>query len=415
MKTVILIALFLLTEILNVTASPVRPELLIIKPTITKMAAIIWNKASPLKVLSDTGAVYAGSPPTSIMVDPHASPLTRILYDNLKQLEGKHILFGQQDATSSGYGWRDTSGRCDVKDVTGAYPAVYSWDLMDFTLPGLDTVAGLKKIRKLTIEAYERGAVNSYCWHLFNLITGKNFYDTMRVVSRIIPGGDYNNKYKYELRKAAGYFGSLKGKHGELIPVIFRPFHEMDGNWFWWGNKFCSREEYKQLYKFTVEYLRDSLQVHNLIYAYSPDCKFSSEQQYLEHYPGDGYVDLLGMDNYWDFRFDGGNLDTAHKKLMIISNCAIRKNKLAALTETGQSNIPDSVWFTNKLLGALLGYPDKPVLSYVAVWRNSVKGFYTPYKGHPAEKDFIKMKGNPYLLFEDRLPKLYRKSKAVKN
>ena len=47
--------------------------------------------------------------------------------------------------------------------------------------------------------------------------------------------------------------------------------------------------------------------MHNFLYAFSPDCGFTTEAEYLERYPGDKYVDVVGMDNYWDFRPDGGD------------------------------------------------------------------------------------------------------------
>ena len=88
----------------------------------------------------------------------------------------------------------------------------------------------------------------------------------------------------------------MKGKHGEFIPVIFRPFHELNGNWFWWGGKNCTPDELKQLYQFTETYLRDKKNVHNLLYAYNTD-KFSSKEEYLK-VSGDEWVDIIGFDIY---------------------------------------------------------------------------------------------------------------------
>ena len=84
---------------------------------------------------------------------------------------------------------------------------------------------------------------------------------------------------------------SLKGDRQEYIPVIFRPFHELNGSWFWWGGKNCTPEEIKQLYRFTVAYLRDQKNVHNLLYAYNTD-RFTTKEDYLERYPGDEWVDI---------------------------------------------------------------------------------------------------------------------------
>ena len=95
-----------------------------------------------------------------------------------------------------------------------------------------------------------------------------------------------------------------------------------DGNWFWWGKNHCTVEEFKELYRFTVTYLRDSLQVHNFLYAFSPDCGFTTEKGYLERYPGDEYVDVVGMDNYWDFRPDGGDTSLVVLKSRILTKYA---------------------------------------------------------------------------------------------
>jgi len=341
------------------------------------------------------------------MVDKNATYETVALFYNLRNISGKKVLFGQQDATASGNGWYDNSGRCDIKEICGAYPAFYSWDFMDFTRPDTSNALAEIKIRKLTIEAYERGAVNSYCWHFWHPRTNKSFYDTTRVVKDLIPGGSLHKLYKEKLTLIATYANTLRGKKGELIPIIFRPYHELDGNWFWWGSHYCTVDEFKQLYRFTVSYLRDSLKVRNFIYAFSPDCRFNTEEQYLERYPGDAYVDLLGMDNYWDFNPKGSGLDAVHKKLMIISDYAQKTNKLAALTETGFSNLTDSNWFTRKLLKAVTGYPDKPKLAYIAVWRNNDRSFYTPPPGHPAVSDFMKFYKDSFVIFEDKLPTMY--------
>ena len=104
-----------------------------------------------------------------------------------------------------------------------------------------------------------------------------------------------------------------------MVPIVFRPYHEFDGDWFWWGKSHCTREDFISLWRFTVSYLRDSLDVHNFIYAFSPDNKFNSEAEYLSRYPGDGYVDLVGVDNYGDFGRDGKyNLEAGIKKLKIV-------------------------------------------------------------------------------------------------
>ena len=89
-------------------------------------------------------------------------------------------------------------------------------------------------------------------------MTGGNFYDTTQVVRHILPGGSYHATFKADLKIIADFAHNAKGDDGELIPIIFRPWHEFDGNWFWWGKNHCSVEEFKKLYRFTVTYLQRS-------------------------------------------------------------------------------------------------------------------------------------------------------------
>lgn len=182
------------------------------------------------------------------------------------------------------------------------------------------------------------------------------------------------------------------------------------------GEKYTSREDFIEVWQFTVSYLRDTLGVHNFIYAYSPDNKFSSETEYLERYPGDKYVDLFGIDDYGDFGRDGKyDLDAGVKRLKIISDLAIQKKKLAAFTETGLESIPNKTWWTEILLKTLKRENIK--LCYVLVWRNDVSSathFYAPFPGQVSAADFIEFYNDPFTLFENDLKDIYKKKMKLK-
>lgn len=339
------------------------------------------------------------------LVDDNATFATKALFANLMSVRnsGKFV-FGAQDATASGYGWSDDSGISDIEKVSGQRPQLYCWDFMNIATPhAMNYMEDTEKVRRLTCQAFYQGGIISYCWHAANPETGGSFYETGdSIVQKILPGGPLHKKLTDMLDQIAGYNKTLIGKNGEHIPVIFRPWHEFDGDWFWWGKKYCTDEEFKELYRFTVTYLRDTCGIHNFLYAFSPDINFSSEEEYLKRYPGDEYVDVIAMDNYWDFRYEEKNHDLSHNRLKILSDYADKTGKLAALSETGQCGIDDPDWFTERLLKSVFGYPDEKVkLSYIAVWRNSVQGFWTPYKGHPAEGDFIDFVNDPRVIMAD--------------
>ncbi|WP_316846837.1 glycoside hydrolase family 26 protein [Pedobacter psychrodurus] len=344
-------------------------------------------------------------------IDAKATAETKALFSNLKNLAGKAVLFGQQDALMYGVGWKGEYDKSDVKLVTGAHPALFGWDLeaiaKDDTDENLNENA--QKLKGYCLQAYKIGGINTLSWHVQNFVTGKNFYDTTKCVSSILPGGAKHTAFTKALDQVALLIKSLKTDKGTSIPVIFRPFHENTGNWFWWGKPFCSTEEYKALWQFTVQYLRDKKQLHNIIYAYSPDRTSGNFENYMERYPGDNLVDVLGFDNYYEFKDlnDEKSIDLAVKSIGQICNYAISKNKIAALTETGQEKIVQPKWFTtvfNKIMNDTEAYK----ISYLMVWRNAHTGhFYAPYPGHPSENDFKEFYNNPKTLFLKDLGDIY--------
>lgn len=346
--------------------------------------------------------------------DSRATEETKALFENLAELSNGHTLFGHQHATEYGHGWMGDENRSDVKSVVGSHPAVIGVDFSGFTGNTPDKILEAKNsVRKNVIDTYNRGGITTVAWHFVNPVSKGGFYwvDSLSkpAVKYIIPGGEAHYLYKNILRDIAAWDKTLIGKDGKQVPLIFRPFHEFDGGWFWWGADHCTREEFISLWRFTVSYLRDSLGVHNFIYAFSPDNKFKTEQQYLDRYPGDSYVDLFGMDNYGDMGRDGYDLNTAILKLKIVSDCAQSKNKLAAFTETGLESIPNKTWWTETLLPVMQA-DKKMKLCYVLVWRNdrqSPTHFYAPFPGQTSEADFKKFYADPYTLFETDLKNIY--------
>ncbi len=357
----------------------------------------------------------------SWLVDKNATNETAALFYNLKKLAKTNVLFGHQDATKRGVTNANTqwaneqhlpsvsSQKSDVKDVTGSYPAVYGHDFLHIanfqTGNWFSYEAQIAK--QLTIEAYNRGGVNTFAWHYQNPVSQGSFYwaqSPVVAVNKIIPGGSHHQVYKNSLKTIGDFAKSLVGADGKLVPVIFRPFHEFDGDWFWWGAAHCTPAEYKTLFQFTVTYLRDSLNVRNFLYGWSPDKNFTSEAQYLERYPGDAYVDLVGVDNYGDLATNISN-SVASSKLVIVSNYAKKANKIAALTETGLQNLTQTNWYTQKLQAVL--QLNKVEIAYALVWANTTSAFWTPYVGHAAAPDFNTFKNSEYIMFGDEAPKMY--------
>jgi len=348
--------------------------------------------------------------------DSRATSETVHLFQNLKKLPEKGFLFGHQDDLAYGVGWKYEPGRSDVHDVTGDFPALYGWELGRIELDqpvNLDSVP-FDRMREFIREGYERGGVITISWHLNNPLTGKTAWQPEPgTVASILPGGQKNALYRSWLDKIASFFLSLKGSKNELIPVIFRPFHELNGSWFWWGGKNCTPVEMKQLYRYTVSYLRDLKNVHNLLYAYNTD-RFASKEDYLERYPGDEWVDIIGFDIYQgnNIKKNEDFMAELDKTLHILDFLAQEKNKIPALTEFGYNGLPDSSWWTNVFFNIL----SKHQVAYALAWRNSgyqspaQYEFYVPYKGQGSAPDFVKFYGEAQTLFQKEATalKLYR-------
>ncbi|MDR6560530.1 MULTISPECIES: glycosyl hydrolase [unclassified Arcicella] len=349
-------------------------------------------------------------------IDKKATNETKALYQSLAKISKKNILFGHQHATEYGHGWFGDENRSDVKSVTGSHPAVIGVDLSGLSgRPSAQIAKTAQLLRKNVVDTYHRGGITTVAWHFSNPVSKGGFYwnDSVSVASitLIKPGGSHHEAYKEILKTIADFAKSVKGQDGTLAPMIFRPYHEFDGDWFWWGKSHCSREDFISVWQFTVTYLRDSLDVHNFIYAFSPDCKFHTEKEFLDRYPGDAWVDMVGMDNYADFGRNGKyDIQTGVKKLKIVADYAKKVNKLAAFTETGLESIPNPTWWTETLLKALKS--EKMNLAYVLVWRNDARSpthFYAPFPEQVSVPDFLKFYNDPYTLFENDLKDVYGK------
>ncbi|HEX7585341.1 MAG TPA: glycosyl hydrolase [Prolixibacteraceae bacterium] len=325
-----------------------------------------------------------------IPADKKATKETVLLLNKLSSSIGKGIMIGHQDDLVYGHSW-NVDGVSDVKQTAGDFPGVFGWELADLELghplsiDGVDFAIMKRKIQWVNAQ----GGVNEISWHCNNPLTGKNAWDvsSKEVVKSVLPGGEKNEVFVKMLDKLADFFLSLKDEKGQLIPVIFRPWHEHTGSWFWWGQNLCSKDEYVALWKYTVSQLQER-GVHNLLYAYSTGSGLKTSAEYLERYPGDEIIDILGFDEY-----QGGiagkerYMKSIAQEMGIILPLAKERHKIAVLSETGSESLPDPKWFTETLWPAIKDYP----IAYVLFWRNAhdkPTHFYVPYPGQASEADF---------------------------
>jgi mannan endo-1,4-beta-mannosidase len=335
---------------------------------------------------------------TTIKKSPVETKQTTALRVKLNKITKYGYAFGHQDDTNYGKNWHYEEGRSDVKDVCGDYPGVIGFDLGHIELDSCKNLDGVPfdKIRKEAVKQYLRGGIVTISWHLNNPVNGKSAWDVCdNAVASVLKGGTNYQEYQKWLSKVAKFLNSIVTPKGIKVPILFRPYHENTGSWFWWGAKFCTPEEYKALWHLTESTFKTH-GVNNVLYVYSPGGG-SSEAQYMERYPGDSYVDILGVDIY-QMDKDETFVKDVQYSFDFMTKVGKEHHKIIAFTETGFLCIPEANWWTKVLMPVIDKYP----ISYVMVWRNAwdrKDHFYGPYKGLASEPDFVKFYQSSKTLF----------------
>ncbi|MDA3822988.1 MAG: glycosyl hydrolase [Bacteroidales bacterium] len=353
------------------------------------------------------------------IVDKNATTETKALYSNLWRIQSEGFMFGHHDDLLYGREWYTEQGRSDVKDVCGDYPAVYSVDFAEI-MDDRNATSDLNDDRKRTIlEAKERGEVITACLHINNPLTGGDSWDNSdnTVVRKILEEGtDVNIKYKSWLDNLAAFVNDLKDGNGNLIPILFRPYHEHTQTWSWWGRSCTTQEEFISFWKFTVDYLVHDKNIHNLIFAISPQLDVAgSTDNLLYRWPGDDYVDFIGMDSY-----HGTNSSALSANAKNLANLSKEKKKPCGITETGLEGIRTgdgeyAQYWTNEILTPLLGKD----ISMVVMWRNKYDSahtghhFYGPWIGHSSSDDFVELYNSSFSIFSSDLPDMYTMAEGI--
>lgn len=358
------------------------------------------------------------------LVDKKATDNVKQIYTYLKAIgESESVLYGHQDDTFQKAGSADLTCS-DTSDVTGSIAGVFGIDVLALcgnelsasqynashgtSIP--DTKFGhVIAAAKTTNEAIKEGAIVTLSAHMPNFaaiqknenynsqtdpsfakydFAPSTFYDTSGdTMNNILPGGKFNAVYRAYLDMIAAYAEMVDGT------ILFRPFHENTGSWFWWGAAYCDAETYKNVYRYTIEYLRDTKNIHNMLFVYSPSNTGATTQaEYAVRYPGDNYVDIVGVDMYHNSPSTNDTwMQQLKEELKVVNQFAKNHGKLFTLTETGIANdtfegdnqtavlrkgngVKD--WY-NKVLDIV----SETDASYYLLWANFGKtnGFYSPY------------------------------------
>jgi hypothetical protein len=355
-------------------------------------------------------AVVVAACTTKKQAEPEKT-VAQQLMERLDTLRSKGYMFGHQDDPFYGLTWDYQPDSSDVKNVCGDWPAVMGFELGGIEMgdaKNLDSVPFTRMAEEI-IKHYERGGIVTISWHPRNPVTtidggglaGQKFPEgtawdvsDTTVVKQVLEGGEKHEKFLLWMRRVADFLDQLKTADGQKVPIIFRPWHENTGSWFWWGERLCTADEYKGLWNLLQDYL-NGRGFDNLLWAYSPGMAANlDEAKYLERYPGDDRISLVGIDGYqWGSKEDFvAQLDA---NLAMLTKFAADRGKIAALTECGLKNLTDPTWWTSTLTPVL----DKHQISYFLVWRNYKKEWFGPSPSQPDAPYFKEMYAKKNVLF----------------
>lgn len=287
------------------------------------------------------------------------------VYNFLKDSYGKVCVTGQQEST-----WKSSVDyEIDyIQEHTGKLPAIRGFDFMDNDFEGVT--------QRAKAWAAEGGLV-TICWHTgIDFSSGYNasLKDSLDWDKALTPGTPEFNDLVKGMDRAVPYLQELEK---EKIPVLWRPFHEMDGTWFWWSKG--GAENFVKLWQMMYSRYTDYWELDNLIWVlgYSGNAKAMDDW-----YPGDTYVDLIGADSY----SPGANHDLFEAaKAVAPEGMPVVYHECGAIPTEKQLEEMDTAW------------------TYFMTWHTD---YLTDDRYNPIER-LNEVYNSKYFITRDELPALY--------
>lgn len=313
---------------------------------------------------------------TETLIDPKATQPARDLYNLLRSNYGKKIFSGAMGEVGWGTAYVDA-----VAEVAGAYPAIVGFDFIHLPYSPSNWIdySDISPVRK----AWEAGCIPAFTWH-WNVPTSQggstvsfdaqsSAFDASKVT---VPGTWENEVAEADVAKMAATLLKIQEAG---IPVLWRPFHEANGDftwgaWFWWGKK--GPQVVKQLWSWLYDKLTVEYGIHNLVWVWTVD--YSSEGRLADisllrsAYPGDDKVDILGADIYEQSAF------SVRTDIFTLLRTVGSGRKMVALSECGKLLSPDKALADGALWSYFMAWyewnDNGPAIgttySSAAEWRN---------------------------------------------
>jgi mannan endo-1,4-beta-mannosidase len=274
-------------------------------------------------------------------VTRNASPEARALLKFFYGISGEYLLTGQHN-------FPNVKGRNSrfAADYIGKTPIIYGTD-WGFAKDGnSDSYLARQDIVEEAIRQNKQGSVITICWHAvpptadepvtFQPLPGADPASLASVQGKLLdqqfkdlltPGTALYQHWCAQVDSIAHYLKELQDAH---VPILWRPYHEMNGDWFWWGGR---QGEYStiRLYRQLFDRLVNHHKLNNLVWLWSVDRPSTPERKFSYFYPGDGFFDIATLDVY------GSDFNQLYYDSLLV----LARGKPIALAEVGNPPVPE--------------------------------------------------------------------------
>ena len=249
--------------------------------------------AEPLQVNADP-----------VPVNPHATPEARALLKYIASISGQGILTGQHNYPNVGSRYTDLA-----YDLTGKYPGLFGEDFGFSAGDDKDSVLSRPAMIAEAERQWRNGAVIALTWHEVRPTEDEpvTFHDSVQGKltdyewkELLTPGSPLNRRWCAQVDVVAGYLRRLQDAH---VPVLFRAYHEMNGNWFWWGGR-PGKDGSAAMYRMIYDRFVNVHHLDNLVWVWNVNAPSGNAGSIADYYPGAAYADVVSMDIYGAFQQD---------------------------------------------------------------------------------------------------------------
>jgi mannan endo-1,4-beta-mannosidase len=310
--------------------------------------------------------VFAGLPVSVAAADalqpvtPDASPEVRAVLQMLHDISGKYTLTAQHNFPNT----KSRNSEFAAKYI-GKTPAIFASDFGFAKAGDTDSYLARPDIVQEAIRQYRRGSLVAMCWHAvpptadepvtFRPLPGADPNKLASVQGRLTdeqfkavltPGTPLYEHWCTQVDAIAGFLKQLQDAH---VPVLWRPYHEMNGDWFWWGGRigeYGTVALYRQLFDRMVNHHH----LNNLIWVWSMDRVHNPQMEHAKYFPGINYVDVLALDVY------GNDFAQSYYDSLV----ALSEGKPVVLDEVGNAPPPEIL-------------QKQPRWAYYGIWTGMVR------------------------------------------